>query len=642
MKPLKDKRLVIFTYADKKYSLFVLPYIYFALKHNEDAFVEVVVEDIEYFMSIYSEGVAELTVLFSTSFEIRESSVDANSSKYSPNVRRFIETPRNKCHYVYIGDIDLLILENITETHEKIIKEHKLEFSNIVRKPIVGNKPRLSGLHFCEFDKMYPLPQIEDLDLHTLNDEHVLFKIMERKGFEVPKSFNLRPECGVHVSLSRVPLGNYSHTKSQVISYGKNPRWALNGYDEYVLSVLHSSEYLCVSTTFSNDFKLLMLILESVIVGDTRLLEIVSMKYLSKKFLHMNGQKVSASDLLQKRKDALAEKKMHKALSVTKKLVVNWPDNLDFWNKLLWIGLSIKDNVTVSECIKSIKWIDGGEKILQNLNPKNLESLLDLESQQILKTFKRESISDVSSDDSDLVFVCGGGHSGTTLMLAILDSHGCIQSIPHETGVFHRINDDKELLQEVSKWKARYQISSNCKYYVEKTPVHGAYIERILRLFPKSKIIFMTRDGRDASLSEMKRIGNFEAAVSSWKKINSRAMPFFSDPRVKVVKYESLTESLPLATHALCDFLSIDHDQTMNEYYKVKRTWWDKEIKKPEEGATLKGQNHKSNRNWQINQPIFKSENNWVDQMTAEQKAIFKEKAGDLLIKLGYASDDNW
>jgi len=641
MKSQNEKQLVIFTYADKKYSLFVIPYIYFALKHNEDAFVEVVVEDLSYFLSHHSDGIKQLDKMFESCFEIRESSLTEKYANCTPNVKRFIEPPLNEAKYVYIGDIDLLILENITSVHEQIIQDNNLEFSNIVRQPIVHGKPRLSGLHFCEFKKMFPLPNIDDLDLLSLNDEHVLFEIMARKGYTIPHSFKLRPECGVHVSLSRSPLGNYSHTKAKTIKYGKNPRWSLNGYDRNILEVLHSSEYLTLSTTFSNDFKLLMLILESLISGDTRLLETFSMKYLSKRFLFMDEAEVNADTLLQERKNFLAIKDMEQAKKVSKILVSNWPDNVDYWNKLLWIALSTKDSVVINECIKSIRWVDGSNKILRNLNQEKLALFLDTESKDILKSLIQESTVKHSTID-DLIFVCGGGHSGTTLMLAILDSHKDIQSIPHETGVFHRLENDEEVLIEVGKWKSKYQISENAKYYVEKTPVHGAHIERILKLFPRSKIIFMTRDGRDASLSEMKRVDCFDAAVSSWKKINSRAMPLFSDPRVKVVKYENLVESLPSVTRDLCSFLSLDYDETMNEYYKVQRTWWDKEIKKPKDGAELKGQNHKSNRNWQINQPIFKSENNWVSQMTSEQKVIFKKKAGELLIKLGYANDENW
>ena len=50
----------------------------------------------------------------------------------------------------------------------------------------------------------------------------------------------------------------------------------------------------------------------------------------------------------------------------------------------------------------------------------------------------------------------------------------------------------------------------------------------------------MVRDGRDVAVSEVKRLGNFEAAVHSWRIHNNSALRFYSDPRVHVVKYEEL------------------------------------------------------------------------------------------------------
>lgn len=236
----------------------------------------------------------------------------------------------------------------------------------------------------------------------------------------------------------------------------------------------------------------------------------------------------------------------------------------------------------------------------------------------------------------------GGGHSGTTLMLAVLDSNNSIQSIPHETGVFHRNKNDKKVIEEISKWKVKYNISATVNKYVEKTPVHGAHIERILKLYPKSKVIFMVRDGRDATLSEMKRLGNYDDAIKSWLKINTKASHFFNDSRVLVVKYEDLVSDLKSTCLKVCDFLGVNYSESMLTYYENQRTWWDKEVKKADSSKELVGENHKVNRNWQINQPIFKSKNNWKESMTEEQKKLFKTKANHMLISLGYAQDELW
>ena len=47
--------------------------------------------------------------------------------------------------------------------------------------------------------------------------------------------------------------------------------------------------------------------------------------------------------------------------------------------------------------------------------------------------------SERSAGNPDYIFVCGAGHSGTTLMLALVDTHKEVTSVPIETGVFVRL-----------------------------------------------------------------------------------------------------------------------------------------------------------------------------------------------------------
>lgn len=246
------------------------------------------------------------------------------------------------------------------------------------------------------------------------------------------------------------------------------------------------------------------------------------------------------------------------------------------------------------------------------------------------------------NDGSNLVFVCGAGHSGTTLLLAILDSHEHISAVPHETGVFHRY-EGAEVKEVVASWFDKYSLDKEAMLYVEKTPVHATYLDKMFTLFPCARVVFITRDGRDSTLSEEKRLGDYKKAVQAWVKFNKMALPYFSDDRVHVVKYEDLILSKETVLRKICGFLQIEFDESMLEHQKKRRTWWDTDVRKVKAGDSLVGDNHKINRNWQINQPIFTNTvGRWKTQMNDEQKSIFSARANDILIQLGYEVNSDW
>ncbi len=234
------------------------------------------------------------------------------------------------------------------------------------------------------------------------------------------------------------------------------------------------------------------------------------------------------------------------------------------------------------------------------------------------------------------LFVCGPAHSGTTLMLAILDSHPAIAAVPKETGVFKSGTDD-EVMDRIQGWPSRWSLDPNATYIVEKSPRHVLVLERIFRLFPEARVIIMERDGRDVAVSQAKRLETFRSSVNLWRNLTKAGLPFRSDPRVAVVRYETLIADTELTLRKVCTFLGILFDPAMLAHHSTRRLWWDTEIREADASLPLKDANHKRNRNWQINQPIFNGSGRWSKEMTPRQKRVFKEMAGDLLISLGYA-----
>lgn len=121
------------------------------------------------------------------------------------NTARFITTPLIKDDYVYIGDIDIICLEeNIADIHVKHMEENNMVYDNIVRS---GTK-RMSGLHFSKYNSYYPLPDLNGINL-LKNDEEVLRDIVARKIGEdnINYKTQFRSQHGIHASKQRPEVG---------------------------------------------------------------------------------------------------------------------------------------------------------------------------------------------------------------------------------------------------------------------------------------------------------------------------------------------------------------------------------------------------------------------------------------------------
>lgn len=112
-------------------------------------------------------------------------------------------------------------------------------------------------------------------------------------------------------------------------------------------------------------------------------------------------------------------------------------------------------------------------------------------------------------------------------------------------------------------------------------------------------------------------------------------------PQVKVIKYEELVQSPEETLKALCAFLGEDYSPRMLEYHRTEHYWYSDKIVKPE--AIKTHTDHKNNRNWQINQPIFDGRGRWRNEMTEAEKDLFKNSLAQILmVQLNYVSDRNW
>jgi hypothetical protein len=179
--------LLFYTTASGKYESFIPLYIYFALRNNPDSRVEIGVSDRDKYVSENNKIINVLRNKFGEKFRLQEISFNA----FSPSAARFVIEPSmiDECDYVYIGDIDILILDNnVKDIHIQNMRDASAPFSNIIRSPEAtqGNYYRLSGLHFAPISTQYPLPDTQDLThINKGNvrgfDEHILYRIMKKK-----------------------------------------------------------------------------------------------------------------------------------------------------------------------------------------------------------------------------------------------------------------------------------------------------------------------------------------------------------------------------------------------------------------------------------------------------------------------------
>ncbi len=197
--------ILFFTCANKPYEDFIPLYAFSVLHHVADSKVEFGVEDVESFRKEHGKAMDLVCATYGQD-SVRIRSVPwatASGSRILPNTVRFINAPETRADYVYIGDVDIIVLDtNLVSHHLESMRQTGLPYCNSVRP----NTKRMSGLHFSRMDAYYPLPDIGDLDLAYTNDEALLYLLVERKGLPIIHDRWYRPIHGIHISPNRSML----------------------------------------------------------------------------------------------------------------------------------------------------------------------------------------------------------------------------------------------------------------------------------------------------------------------------------------------------------------------------------------------------------------------------------------------------
>ena len=242
------------------------------------------------------------------------------------------------------------------------------------------------------------------------------------------------------------------------------------------------------------------------------------------------------------------------------------------------------------------------------------------------------------------LFIVGAPRSGTTLLQRLIITNPNIDGFNNETSILspksiYDYNRFKDLLNIdafqrhikkstciVSFFENMHEefINDKNKYILEKTPQHIKKIKFILRLFPKSKVIHIYRDGRDCYISgkNAKNIPqslNLKTYAKYWKKCIKNRLEVKSK-KIFDTSYETLVSDPKTILTEIFKFLNVefsDNQMNMRNYSHDKRA----------QTEAFKRLNDKIDSS---------SVNQHLKYMSKEEIQEFNDICSDQLIKLGY------
>lgn len=162
--------------------------------------------------------------------------------------------------------------------------------------------------------------------------------------------------------------------------------------------------------------------------------------------------------------------------------------------------------------------------------------------------------------------------------------------------------------------------------WCDKTPGFLRLLPTLADVFPESRFVHITRDGRDVYLSEKRfaQMGkNAAVAALEWaykvEKVRKDASRCLPGERYREIQYETLTRKPEETLRSLCSFLGLEFEPEMLDYWKSS----DRYI----------GSHHSD----LIFRPVsLKSVGKWKEALPRDEAGIFEFVAGSTLASLGY------
>lgn len=237
------------------------------------------------------------------------------------------------------------------------------------------------------------------------------------------------------------------------------------------------------------------------------------------------------------------------------------------------------------------------------------------------------------------VFMVGSVRSGTSLLRIMMGSHPKIAANPEFGMAVDRMDEQGDFppLDAYHRWLAHDRIAGLYQFHVDPTldyphlvdsflqqrrqregkpvvtaTVHHHY-DRLPRIWPDAKFIYIYRDGRDVarSIIEMGWAGNYWTGVQRWidaETIWARFAPTLPEDRKLEVCYEHLIERPDEQLARICGFYGVEFDKRIYDYAKTST----------------------------YGLPDPKYSYQWKRRLTEEQIRLAEARIGPMLARRGY------
>jgi tetratricopeptide (TPR) repeat protein len=199
------------------------------------------------------------------------------------------------------------------------------------------------------------------------------------------------------------------------------------------------------------------------------------------------------------------------------------------------------------------------------------------------------------------VFLLGFFRSGTTLLEQALEAHPKIVTLEEREVLaadaerfltntaglaqLDALSGDDLQAARSAYWRNVEREGANVrgKVFVDKHPLNTLKLPLIARLFPDAKILFAVRDPRDVILSCYRRHFQINAAMYELLTLPGAARLYDGVMRLSAVlrdkaplkvrdcRYEEIVDDFAGSLRAICDFVGIDYDASMERFSAVER-----------------------------------------------------------------------
>ncbi len=166
-----------------------------------------------------------------------------------------------------------------------------------------------------------------------------------------------------------------------------------------------------------------------------------------------------------------------------------------------------------------------------------------------------------------LAFICGCGHTGTTLLTTMLSTHSEIYTPYLETWSY--IYKEYEWILPTLIKEAQTRKES---MFLEKTPKHIYHVNKIKEDYDNCKFIFCVRNGYDVVASLEKRYQDFDKAYNRY--IEDTQETIKQESNGLIVKYENLIKSPGQTLQSICKHLQLPYETRMLNYHKMRLPEW--------------------------------------------------------------------